>query len=172
GYHTEHSGMRWSFFFLAEYASMLTVSAIATTLFLGGWLPPFPNMSTAVLALVGGVVFAAVGYGAKRRGFDGAVGFFVGSGLGVLAGVLRAHFADAPAGDVFLMEGAGRFAEGLFWFMTKVGALLFLMMWLRWTLPRYRVDQLMDLCWKKLTPLALINLVIFGIMEALLRRTS
>jgi NADH-quinone oxidoreductase subunit H len=44
GFHTEYSGMKWSFFFMAEYANMVTISAIATTLFFGGWLPPFPNV--------------------------------------------------------------------------------------------------------------------------------
>ena len=171
GYHTEYSGMRWSFFFLAEYANMLTVSAIAATLFLGGWLPPFPNVPSALMALVGGAVFGAVAYGAKKRGFDGAVGFIVGSGLGVLAGVLRTQLGGGGGGDVFLGDGFIRFVEGAFWFMSKIGVLLFLMMWLRWTLPRYRVDQLMDLCWKKLTPLALINMVILVVIEALLMRS-
>ncbi|HKS17470.1 MAG TPA: NADH-quinone oxidoreductase subunit NuoH [Planctomycetota bacterium] len=107
GYHTEYSGMRFSFFFLAEYANMFVVAAIATTFFLGGWLPPFGHL----------------------------------------------------LGSTFLMSP---FLEGLFWFMTKSFALVVLMMWLRWTLPRYRVDQLMDLCWKRLTPLAFVTLFAIG----------
>ena len=58
--------------------------------------------------------------------------------------------------------------EGGFWFASKCFALIFVMMWLRWTLPRYRVDQLMDLCWKKLTPLAFINLLVIGVAEAVI----
>ena len=107
GYHTEYSGMRFSFFFLAEYANMFVVAAIAATLFLGGWLPPFGHLM----------------------------------------------------GGTFLMSP---FLEGLFWFMAKSFALVILMMWLRWTLPRYRVDQLMDLCWKRLTPLAFLTLFSIG----------
>jgi len=107
GYHTEYSGMRFSFFFLAEYANMFVVAAIATTFFLGGWLPPFGHI----------------------------------------------------LGTTFLMSP---FLEGLFWFMMKSFALVILMMWLRWTLPRYRVDQLMDLCWKRLTPLAFLTLFAIG----------
>ena len=107
GYHTEYSGMRFSFFFLAEYANMFVVAAIATTFFLGGWLPPFGHL----------------------------------------------------LGKTFLMSP---FLEGLFWFMAKSFALVLLMMWLRWTLPRYRVDQLMELCWKKLTPLAFVTLFAIG----------
>jgi len=110
GYHTEYSGMRFSFFFLAEYANMFVVAAIATTFFLGGWLPPFGHL-------------------------------------------LGSTFPVSP------------FLEGLFWFMTKSFALVLLMMWLRWTLPRYRVDQLMDLCWKRLTPLAFVTLFAIGAGE-------
>lgn len=106
GYHTEYSGMRFSFFFLSEYANMFVVAAIATTFFLGGWNPPYPR---------------------------------------------------DPAHIHFL--------EGFIWFMLKCFALVFLMMWLRWTLPRYRVDQLMDLCWKKLTPLSFVNLLAIGVGE-------
>ena len=116
GYHTEYSGMRFSFFFLAEYANMFVVSAIATTFFLGGWLPPFG-------LLLGGDVF-----------------------LGAPGSIIR-------------------FVEGLFWFFSKCFLLVFIMMWLRWTLPRYRVDQLMDLCWKKLTPLAFMNLLAISFLS-------
>jgi NADH-quinone oxidoreductase subunit H len=110
GYHTEYSGMRFSFFFLAEYANMFVVAAIATTFFLGGWLPPFGHLLGSTVPM-------------------------------------------SPA------------LEGLFWFMAKSFALVLLMMWLRWTLPRYRVDQLMDLCWKKLTPLAFLTLFAIGAGE-------
>jgi len=110
GYHTEYSGMRFSFFFLSEYANMLIGSAIVTTVFLGGWLPPY--------------------------------GEFLFGELPVL-----------------------KFCEGLFWFLGKCFFLVFVMMWLRWTLPRYRVDQVMELSWKKLLPLAFINFIVIGIFE-------
>jgi NADH-quinone oxidoreductase subunit H len=122
GYHTEYSGMRFSFFFLAEYGNMFVVSAIATTFFLGGYLPPF------------GALFSK----------------YLGIGHGI--------WMTPEASPL-------RLVEGLFWFFTKSFSLVLLMVWLRWTLPRYRVDQLMDLCWKKLTPLAFLNLFAIGLGE-------
>jgi NADH-quinone oxidoreductase subunit H len=94
GYHTEYSSMSFGLFFLAEYVNMVTVSAVATSLFLGGWLGPLlPDWL------------------------------------------------------------------GWIWFMIKVLAILFFYVWMRWTLPRYRYDQLMEFGWKWLLPAALINLV-------------
>jgi NADH-quinone oxidoreductase subunit H len=118
GFHTEYSGMRFSIFFMAEYANMLAVAGIATTLFLGGWLSPLPHPY---------------------------------------------QLADAFAGSPVLAGVAGA-AEGLAWFLGKAFILIFVMMWLRWTLPRYRVDQLMDLCWKVLVPVAFVNLVAIAIL--------
>jgi NADH-quinone oxidoreductase subunit H len=103
GYHTEYSSMRFGLFFLAEYAGMITMSAILVTLYLGGWhwpgmpVDPTPSLP-AVLA---------------------SVGVFLG----------------------------------------KVALVLFVYIWTRWTLPRFRYDQLMSLGWKGLIPLALLNLV-------------
>jgi NADH-quinone oxidoreductase subunit H len=95
GYHTEYSSMSFALFFLAEYINMVTVSAVATSLFLGGWLGPFlPDWL------------------------------------------------------------------GWIWFLIKVLALLFFYVWMRWTLPRYRYDQLMEFGWKWLLPAAVINLII------------
>jgi NADH-quinone oxidoreductase subunit H len=94
GYHTEYSSMSFAMFFLAEYINMVTVSAVATDLFLGGWHGPFLPESL-----------------------------------------------------------------GWIWFLIKVAALLFFYVWMRWTLPRYRYDQLMTFGWKILLPLAAINLL-------------
>ena len=94
GYHTEYSSMSFALFFMAEYINMVTVSAVATSLFLGGWLGPF------------------------------------------------------------LPEWLG-----WIWFMVKVLLLLFFYVWMRWTLPRYRYDQLMEFGWKWLLPAAVLNLI-------------
>ena len=99
GFHTEYSGMRFALFFIAEYAYMFAVSAIAATLFLGGW-------------------------------------------QGVLPGV-----------DIL---------GGLPGFIFKTLFLVFVMMWVRWTLPRLRVDQLMNLCWKYLIPISFFNILGIG----------
>ena len=168
GYHTEYSGMRFSFFFLSEYANMFVVSAIATTFFLGGWLPPFPDGHGFWSFVIGGVAFGALGYGYKKKGFDATVGFVVGSGLGMLYSVLTGPHGEPKDLGFLMPAGPARMLEGGFWFASKCFGLIFVMMWLRWTLPRYRVDQLMDLCWKKLTPLALINLVVIGAAEVII----
>ena len=111
GFHTEYSGMRFALFFLAEYANMIVVSSVATTLFLGGWLRPFPNV--AALA-----------------------------------------FLD--------------FIPGWIWFLLKTFVWLYIFLWVRATLPRYRYDQLMRLGWKVLIPLAIANVVVTATLKVLL----
>jgi len=108
GFHTEYSGMRFALFFLGEYANMIVVSAVAVTLFFGGWLRPFPNVEA--LAFLDGV-------------------------------------------------------PGVVWFALKVFFFLFLYIWFRGTFPRYRFDQLMDLGWKWMIPLALANLFLTGLVK-------
>jgi NADH-quinone oxidoreductase subunit H len=102
GYHTEYSSMSFALFFLAEYINMVTVSAVATDLFLGGWHGPFP----------------------------------------------------LPAGFEWI------------WFLVKIFAILFFYIWMRWTLPRYRYDQLMEFGWKYLLPVAVLNLLVTAFVVA------
>ncbi len=116
GFHTEYSGMRFALFFLGEYANMIAISAVAVTLFLGGWYRPFPNVE--------------------------ALSFL---DLGFL-----------PAGLV-----------GLIWFSLKVFGFLFVYIWFRGTFPRYRFDQLMDLGWKWLIPLAMVVVLASGLVRIL-----
>jgi NADH-quinone oxidoreductase subunit H len=106
GYHTEYSGMKFAMFFLAEYANMFAVSAIASSVFLGGWNSPF---------------------------------------------------GDFMGGPVW----------GAFWFVSKGMFFVVVQMWLRWTLPRLRVDQLMHVSWKVLTPWAFVCLLGVGLMTML-----
>jgi NADH:ubiquinone oxidoreductase subunit H len=96
-----------------------------------------------------------------KRGFDAFVGAMLGSGIGAAVAVYLAQ----PGADADFAVKGPPMVVGAFWFFAKCFTLIFFMIWLRWTLPRYRVDQLMDLCWKKLTPLALVNLVAIGILE-------
>jgi NADH-quinone oxidoreductase subunit H len=99
GYHTEYSAMKFSLFFIAEYANVVTISAMVSTLFFGGWDIPFTH-------------------------------------------------ADEQGGALWtLLTGLAFFLKTFFW--------IFFVMWIRWTVPRFRYDQLMALGWKLLTPLAL-----------------
>ena len=112
GFHTEYSGMRFALFFLAEYANIIVVASVATTLFLGGWLRPFPNV-------------AALG------------------------------FLD--------------FVPSWMWFLGKSFVFLYIFVWVRATLPRYRYDQLMRIGWKVLIPMAIANLVVTAIVKVMVQ---
>jgi NADH-quinone oxidoreductase subunit H len=170
GYMTEYSGFRWSLYFLAEYANMIVVASVGTTLFLGGWLRPFPNVRwLGWLDAAPALLLAAVGaYCVFRAGkqparvqslFMWAVAFacFVIAGIFALA----APFGQLPL--QFMHDGL----YGAFWFLLKVSAYIYIFMWLRFTLPRFRFDQLMRLGWHILIPLALVNVVDVGIGLAL-----
>ncbi|MBI4564874.1 MAG: NADH-quinone oxidoreductase subunit NuoH [Planctomycetes bacterium] len=108
GYHTEYSSMKFAMYFMAEYAAMITMSALFVTLFLGGW--HFPGLvDPADTSWIGGLLSHGV-------------------------------------------------------FVAKMGAVIALYIWIRWTLPRFRYDQLMRLGWKVLLPIALVNLLVIAVI--------
>jgi NADH-quinone oxidoreductase subunit H len=111
GYHTEYGSMKFGLFFLGEYVSMITGSAIIVTLFLGGW-----------------------------------------------------HFPGVPDGS----HGWGWGLFNIFIFFSKVAVLLFFFIWVRWTLPRFRYDQLMRLGWVFFFEIALVNIFLMAIILAYL----
>jgi NADH-quinone oxidoreductase subunit H len=158
GFHVEYSSMTFAAFFMAEYANMITVCSIATLLFLGGWQPLWPveygsNFVAPVILLVSGAVCFYHGLNPARP-FDRITLPVFGVGFFVLAGVMLVPFL-VPV----LMP--------LFWFLAKCGFLLFVFIWIRATLPRFRYDQLMGFAWKGLFPVALLNLLITGLLVAL-----
>jgi len=157
GFHTEYSGFRWSLFFLAEYSAMIAVSSIAVTLWLGGWLRPFPNWLSGstwdrifsffpglTFLFLAGMCFFNVVRMPKHPLFKiqtlGLAGF--GALLGLIGLVLFVPAVRDRVGDIF-------------WFSAKVAAFMYLYIWYRGTFPRYRFDQLMKVGWKVLLPTAL-----------------
>jgi NADH-quinone oxidoreductase subunit H len=111
GYHTEYSGMKFAYFYIAEYAHMVLVASLVVILFFGGWLPPFPNVKA---------------------------------------------FA-------FL-----HWIPGFVWYLIKIMFFLYLYIWLRATLPRYRFDALIKLAWKWLIPLSVVNLIVVALLRYIL----
>jgi len=109
GYHTEYSGIKFAFFFLAEYMNMFIVAAIAATVFFGGWMP-----------------FHVYGW----DGFNAVMDFI----------------------------------PPFVWFIAKTFGIVFLMMWLKWTFPRLRIDQLLTLEWKYLLPINIFNLLLMAFL--------
>jgi NADH-quinone oxidoreductase subunit H len=162
GFHTEYSGFRWSLFFLAEYSAMIAVSSIAVTLWLGGWLRPFPNLLGGsiwdlVFSLFPGATFllfaALCFFNAARMPKHP---FFriqtIGlAGFGAVLGLI---------GLVLLIPGVRVRVQDIFWFAAKVTAFMYLYIWYRGTFPRYRFDQLMKMGWKVLLPLGLGVLIL------------
>ena len=163
GFHTEYSGMRWGLFFLAEYANMVVVSAVAATIFLGGWLRPFPNVAwlegplrvwlpVAGLSVSGAWCFVLLPRLRNRLQMPLLAGI---GGLLLAAAVL------------FVIPQVNALVSPLFWFVVKVALLLYLMIWLRGTLPRYRYDQLMNIGWKYLIPLGLVLILLNSVVGML-----
>jgi NADH-quinone oxidoreductase subunit H len=164
GYMTEYSGFRWSLYFLAEYANMIIVAGIATTLFLGGWLRPFasshtamPGTSIELLDALPSLLVLAVAlycfYLAPKQPVK------IQRLVMAMAGGLCLIIAGALAGALFAPPAVLQGIHGAFWFLAKVFAYIYFFLWFRFTFPRYRFDQLMRLGWRFLIPLALVNLI-------------
>ncbi len=158
GFHTEYSGFRFALYFLAEYTNMVLVSCIAVTLFWGGWLRPFPNV--AVLDFLRYAPVAAL---------LGAAAFVLWLGLKSPVAGERYFFAALAGVCVILAAGVGyppvlNAIQGVFWFTAKVLVLLYAFIWYRGTFPRYRYDQLMNVGWRWMIPLALGNLIVTAVV--------
>jgi len=173
GYMTEYSGFRWALYFLAEYTNMVVVASIATTLFLGGWLRPFAGTEvfdfldyfpSALMLLVGLYCL----YRAPKQPVKVQQMFMVVLGLGIflVAAILAAPLSSRVSG---MLPGLKPGLHGAFWFLLKVGLYIYLFMWLRFTFPRYRFDQLMRLGWQFLIPLSIVNVMGIGVALVLHR---
>jgi NADH-quinone oxidoreductase subunit H len=157
GFHVEYSSMKFASFFMAEYANMVTVSAMASILFLGGWMAPFPvewgsNYVPSLIFLLSALaLFFHAATAVRKRD---TVSYPV---FGVLFLLMAAVFA-VPIVQSWLIP--------LFWFCAKTGGILFVFMWIRSTLPRFRYDQLMGFAWKFMFPVAMLNLLVTGFLVA------
>lgn len=153
GYHTEYSGLRFSFFFFAEYAGMFVIGGIQAALFLGCWNSPLGVYDP---------IYAMCGYdpiGAGQAYFDGTM--TAANTFGDKAAAANAAADGLGRGNPG-MTGAGLFVINLysaFWFTAKAMGTIWIQMWLRWTLPRIRIDQVLYCCVKVLLPASLIMLV-------------
>ena len=166
GFHTEYSGFRWSLFFLAEYSAMIAVSSIAVTLWLGGWLRPFPNLLSGptwdlVFSLFPGIAFLLLAlmcfYNTARMPKHPlfkvqTIGL---AGFGVVLGLI---------GLILFIPAVRVRVTDIFWFAAKVAAFMYLYIWYRGTFPRYRFDQLMKVGWKVLLPTGLALLILTAVV--------
>jgi NADH-quinone oxidoreductase subunit H len=157
GFHTEYSSMKFAAFFMAEYANMVTISCVTAILFLGGWQPLFPvawgsNYVPVAILAAAGLVAIYHGLHPARR-----LDRLTLPAFGLIFLAVAALFL-IPAGQSALLP--------LFWFLAKVGLILFLFIWIRGTLPRFRYDQLMRFAWKVLFPIAIANLLVTGFLVA------
>lgn len=149
GYHTEYSGFRWSFYMLAEYTNIFIICCVAVSLFFGGWLRPFPNVEWLQWPLNSVFPFALMvvsAYGCWRMKLWP---------FSLLLGL---------AGASFLIPGVAALLSGPFWFFLKISAVFYVLIWFRASWPRLRYDQLMDLGWKRLIPLALGSLLVNAVL--------
>ena len=167
GFATEYSGMRFGFFFFAEYVNVFIISALTVSLFLGGWNAPFPFpeihlsldpaslgigllLLIAIVPVVGTVLFAVPFWLLRSSlpGWQALILGFVVFNLVAVAVILGLAFVSFD------------WVAGLLWFMLKTYTFVFIFVWMRGTLPRVRIDQLMGFAWKWLLPASLLNLFV------------
>jgi NADH-quinone oxidoreductase subunit H len=166
GFHTEYSGLRWSLFMLGEYAAMIAVSSIAITLWLGGWMRPFPNLlSGSTWDLAFSVFPALTFFGLAGMTFYSTMRmpkhpYFRIQTIGL--GAFGAVFG--VIGLILLLPPVRGRIQDVYWFVAKIAVFLYLYIWYRGTFPRYRFDQLMKVGWKVLLPLGIAVLMATGIV--------
>jgi NADH-quinone oxidoreductase subunit H len=153
GFHTEYASFKFAMFFIAEYTSMITVSCLCSILFFGGWLSPFPTSWTFTHYLPS-LLLIPFGLWVIWDGlrYETIFGKLILPGVGTVITALGVLFIALPA--------VNEFAQGPFWLLSKIFVFLFIYVWMRGTLPRFRYDQLMSFGWKLLLPVSLANVVI------------
>jgi len=160
GYNVEYSGMRFGLFFLGEFANSFTICAVAVTLFLGGWhLVPvwdpvqhLGGFGAGVAALITfGLIAGAMWLSGKRIAGRTSATDWTPLGIAVALGGAGAVFAASLLGFASVVV-----------FMVKTSLLVFVLFWLRGTLPRVRIDQLMSFGWKVLVPVGLVNFLVLA----------
>ena len=154
GFHTEYASFKFAMFFIAEYASMITVSLLASLLFFGGWHSPFPASPMFFWTFyLPAVLFGAFGLFVIWDGirYETLFGRIVLPVVGLALVGLAALCA---------WPGVIEHVQGPFWFLSKAGIFLFIYVWLRGTLPRFRYDHLMAFGWKVLLPASLANVIL------------
>ncbi|MDX2267227.1 MAG: complex I subunit 1 family protein [Bryobacter sp.] len=161
GFHTEYSSLGFACFFMAEYANMITATCMSTVLFLGGWHAPFPaeygsDFVPVLLLLAAAAVLIYQGVVDPKAGRKWDRFSLPVAGLGAAGLAL-----------VFLIPVLKPILIPIFWFTAKTGFLLFVFIWIRGTLPRFRYDQLMNFTWKFLFPLSILNLLATALLVAL-----
>jgi len=153
GFHTEYASFKFAMFFIAEYTSMTTISCLCSILFFGGWLSPFPASWTWTHYLPS-VVLIPFGLWVIWDGirYETIFGRVILPVVGTAITALGAAFVLYP--------GVNEFIQGPFWLLSKIFVFLFIYVWMRGTLPRFRYDQLMAFGWKLLLPISIVNVIV------------
>lgn len=159
GFHTEYSSFKFAMFFIAEYTSMITVSCLCTILFFGGWTSPFADSWTFTHYLPSAILIPfglwVIYDGLKYETIFGRVALpGIGTALAAIGALLLAGIWIQP------LREANEFIQAPFWFLAKVFLFLFFYVWTRGTLPRFRYDQLMNIGWKLLLPVSIVNVIV------------
>jgi NADH-quinone oxidoreductase subunit H len=187
GYHTEYSSMKFALFFMAEYANMVVASIVIATLFLGGYQVPFvstemlrsnPHYTLMAILILTAITFLKFGFFTYKRAkaygkfFKEKLGqkeYYILSylmfgiviiSLGLIPIVLNLQYSNLVSQIIAaLFQISILFAKAMIFLWLYVHA--------RWTLPRFRYDQLMNMGWKLMLPISLLNVILTGIIKAL-----